>query len=69
MATVKGLKPAHNPDRLMQSDRDNAAGRAPQRMQRLFERLAAWAEAQPQHHRMGSWERLACGLPADSNVT
>ncbi|MDO8788287.1 MAG: hypothetical protein Q7J42_09495 [Sulfuritalea sp.] len=24
----------------------------------LMERLAAWAERQPAHHRLGSWERL-----------
>lgn len=23
-----------------------------------MERLAAWAERQPQHHRVGSWERF-----------
>jgi hypothetical protein len=69
MAIVKGIQPVLNPDRLMQSDRDDAAARAPRRIQRWFERLAVWAEAQPQHHRMGSWERLACRLPVDSNVT
>ncbi len=24
----------------------------------LVERLAAWADRQPQHHRLGSWTRL-----------